>query len=322
MFPNQKLCCLITGEIRSNTFEIIKSFSTKFDLVVWSTWEDQNVAHWDVVNLIIVRNQYPSNFGLGNRNLQRLSLNAGLKIAKDKHCTHILKWRTDLLIYNFDFKNLLNKYEERVYIQRSEMLFFTSYWRMLTVNPDWFSSFPDLIMFSRTEWMEIMWSDEGFNYDLGYNFPVDMVKELSINNIKNDSFEYKGESFSVPLNYDTHSELYAWFKFRIQNSLSSEFCHEKIVKNYFFLMNLEEMNVLWFCNSKKIKFRPLSNSHHFPWWNNDVFNGVLDVSVKEIGWGNTPQSKYDILRNWILIKSNILRQQLSFLFIRINLFNK
>lgn len=322
MFTNPKLCCLITGEIRSNTFDIIKSFSKKFDLVIWSTWEDQFFVDINIENLVIIRNQYPLNYGFGNRNLQRYSLNAGLKVAMEMKCTHILKWRTDLLIYNFNFKTLLNQFEEKVYLQKNRILFFTSYWRMLTVSPDWFSSFPDLIMFSRTEWMDLMWSDEGFNYNLGYNFPVDMVKELGLNYIQKDSFEYNGKSFAVPLNYDTHSELYAWFKFRIQNVFNSEFNHEKIVKNFFFLMNLEDMNVLWFHNSKKIQFRPLSNSYQFPWWNNKVFNGTLNVNVMKIGWGNIPQTKYDKIYNWIFIKLNIIRQHLLFLFIRINNFNK
>ena len=318
MFLNSKLCCLITGEVRSNTFNIIKSFSKNFDLVIWSTWEDQIFDDIDIENLVIIRNHYPSNFGLGNRNLQRYSLNAGLKVARDKNCTHILKWRTDLFIYGFDFKNLLYEFEKKVKLQDYELLYFTSYWRMLTVSPDWFSSFPDLIMFSRTEWMDLMWSDVGFNYDLVYNFPDSMVRDLSLNNIQSNSFEYNGISYTVPINYDTHTEIYAWFKFRIEEIFNSEFSHEKIVKKFFFLMSLEEMNVIWFENSKKINFRPLSNSHHFPWWNNKVFNGSLDVSVMEIGWGNMPQSKFDKLYNLLLIKSNILKQHLLFLIIRIS----
>jgi hypothetical protein len=144
-----------------------------------------------------------------------------------------------------------------------------------------------------------------------------MVKDLRLNNIKSNSFEYNGVSYTVPINYDTHTEIYAWFKFRIQDFLISEFSHEKIVKKFFFLMSLEEMNVLWFENSKKINFRPLSNSHHFPWWNKNIFNGSLDVSILEIGWGNMPQSKFDKIYNLILIKSNVFKQYLLFLKIRI-----
>jgi radical SAM superfamily enzyme YgiQ (UPF0313 family) len=50
--------------------------------------------------------------------------------------------------------------------------------RNLSVEPDWFSSIPDIFSFGSIEEMELLWGDDGFNYAAEMNFPEQMRREL------------------------------------------------------------------------------------------------------------------------------------------------
>jgi len=262
-----KLGCIIQGDIRVPLKPIIDELSKQFDLVVVSTWKDNEPLCPDG-DYELILNEKPAVTGVTNRNLQRYSTARGLELLADRGCTHVLKWRTDMLPTRLDVSDLL-----RLCHLGSENglggRIVTGSFRHLSVNPDWFSSFPDLYSFSTMEGAELLWSDDAFSYELEFNMPDRMRQELYIcNGSKPDTIIYCGKEYSLRgiYAYDAHSELYAIFKDRIEKKYGASLSHREIIAKYFTLINDDYLGICWFNASKKVPFRAIRQGFNINWW--------------------------------------------------------
>lgn len=262
-----KLGCVIQGDIRVPLKPIIDELSKQFDVVVVSTWKD-NEALCPAGDYELILNEKPVVAGVTNRNLQRYSTARGLEMLAAKNCTHVLKWRTDMLPTRLNVNDLLrlsrlgseNELGGRV---------ITGSFRHLSVNPDWFSSFPDLYSFSTMEGAQLLWSDDAFSYEVQFNMPDRMRQELNIcKTNKPDAIIFCEKEYSLRgiYAYDAHTELYAIFKDRIEKRYGVNLTHQEIIRKYFTLINDDYLGICWFNALKKFSFRPIRQGFNINWW--------------------------------------------------------
>jgi hypothetical protein len=261
-----KLGCVIQGDLRVPLTPILRGIESNFAVTVVSTWVDQKTKY-PPGNYDLILNEPPEVVGITNRNLQRFSTARGLDFLEEQGCTHILKWRTDMLPTKLNVENLLklslidnsNDIDGRIV---------TGGFRHLSVAPDWFSSFPDLYSFSSIKAAKLLWSDEGFEYQNTYNIPAQMRVDLQIEEISKDHFIFLGDKYypSGIYAYDAHTELYAIFKDRLQKIIESKISHPEIVKKYFHLIPDDLLGICWYGSTSKYKFRPIKQGYHLKWW--------------------------------------------------------
>jgi len=304
---NKIIACIIQGDSRSNTLEIIKDLSTKFDFVIWSTWDGTKVEI-DLPNLYVIYNKIPELSGYGNRNLQRISMCSGIEKARRLNCTHILKWRTDLLSFKLTSDLLYKIYEQNIINSPINDVIISTSWRNLSVTPDWFSSFPDMFMFSSINMMEMMWSSDEFNYKYNFNFPKDLLKELKVKITDENEFKIDNKYYSISYFYDTHIELYSWFKYRLSCKLNYSLNHADILNQFFVLINPYDFEIMWFKNSPKTEFRPLMNSFQFNWWTTKNWKQKNLPKTEFIGWNKRKITKYQTLKNILNCKFQVIMQ--------------
>lgn len=245
--------CVIQGDIRRGTDLLLKELPNKFDFVVLSTWVDDE-SKVPPGNYSLVLNSKPTVGGLTNRNYQRLSTARGIQSAKEAGCDYVLKWRTDMLPTKLDIKQLLSWTNYKIPNGLKSRLVMPAF-RNLSVNPDWFSSIPDLFAFGHIEEMEMLWDDAAFNYSLNFNLPSQMANDLKINPI---------DSMHLSNLYCPESELYAIFRSRLQIKLGIELDHSKIASDYLRLFNYHQLGIFWF--DKKSGFRSIGQAWEHPWW--------------------------------------------------------
>ena len=260
-----KLGCVIQGDIRRGTNYVIDDLQNKFDLVILSTWQEceDNIPRGDFIPLL---NKKPSSGGLSNRNYQRLTTAKGIKAAKDAGCEYVLKCRTDMLISKFDpntFIDWANSDHPREARSRLVMPAF----RNLSVQPDWFSSIPDIFSFGRLEEMELLWGDEGFDYASDMNFPEQMIRELG-------DLRFQGK---LPDVYCPESELYAIYKSRLQIRAGEKLSHPMVAKNYLRLVDHQKLGIFWFSNLGG--FRSVGQAWEHPWWTERIWRDGGEVTV-------------------------------------------
>lgn len=248
-----KIGCVIQGDIRRGTNKILQEVPMHFDYTVVSTWTE-DASKVPSGNYTVVVNQKPLASGLTNRNFQRLSTARGIQAAKEAGCDYVLKWRTDMLPTKLNVEDLLNWANYDVPEVMKSRLVMPAF-RNLSVEPDWFSSIPDLFTFGHIEEMEMLWGDSSFDYSLSMNIPKEM-----------NSFIKKQYHNSARLSelYCAESELYAIFKDRLQTKLGLEFDHNTIASHYFRLFDHQRIGILWF--AKERGFRSIAQAWEHPWW--------------------------------------------------------
>jgi hypothetical protein len=245
--------CVIQGDIRRGTSQILQELPRKFDFTVLSTWvDDEQIAPPGDYSLVV--SEKPRVGGLSNRNFQRLSAAKGIQAAKDFGCDYILKWRTDMLPTRLDVNQLLNWANYKIPNGMQSRLVMPAF-RNLSVEPDWFSSIPDLFAFGHIEEMEMLWGDSKFDYSLEMNLPNQMSNELM--NTQSDS------SRLADL-YSAESELYSIFRSRLQTKQGIELDHPTIAKNYFRLFDYQRLGIYWF--GREQGFRSIGQAWEHPWW--------------------------------------------------------
>ena len=256
-----KIGCVIQGDIRRGTSQILQELPKLFDFTVLSTWSHEECTNQDGLYTIVVSDK-PLVYGLSNRNYQRLSTAKGIQAAKEAGCDYVLKWRTDMLPTKLDVIELLSWANYKVPRGMRSRLVIPAF-RNLSVEPDWFSSIPDLFSFGHIEVMEMLWGDSDYDYSMSMNVPKAM-----------DSFlkSIPLDSTRLPELYCAESELYAIFKDRLQDKLSLELDHPTIASGYCRLFNHQRLGILWF--AKERGFRSIGQAWEHPWWTeNDWKNG-------------------------------------------------
>lgn len=253
-----KVGCVIQGDIRRCTELIVKELIPKFDFMVLSTWQDEaeNVPNGDYC---LILSDKPSVSGFSNRNLQRLSTARGINAARVAGCDYVLKWRTDMLPTKINVP-LLHQWANFNIPNGAKSRLVMPAYRNLSVDPDWFSSIPDLFSFGHISEMEMLWGDSDFNYSLDVNIPNEMVLETK---------EFLCQSRKLVDLYCAESELYAIFKSRLQNKLRVELSHPEIAKNYLRLIDYRRLGIYWF--GRERGFRSIRQAWEHPWWTEAIW---------------------------------------------------
>lgn len=304
-----KIGVVVTGLLNSNTNLILLDLLKKFDIVIYSTWINQSL---DLINedVIVLKNEYPENFGIENRNVQRYATYIGLMKAKELNCTHILKWRSDLFGISLCKKTLLSKYHIAIKNLGINDIVITTAWRNLTVVPDWLSSFPDMFMFSTIDMMTLIWDIQDIDLSKSFNMPKLMLDELNIKNLDNNYIIYNSNKYEVKYFFDSHVEFYAWVKYRLCSKYNQSLNHTDILKKYYYLISPFEFKILWFSSGNKLKFRPIVNSLQFRWWREDKKR----IQKYHVGWNFIEQNIYTKIINHVYVKIQIFIQ--FFLYIK------
>lgn len=248
-----KLGCVIQGDIRRGTSQILQELPRKFDFTVLSTWvDDEHKASSGDYSLVV--SEKPRVGGLSNRNFQRLSTARGIQAAKEAGCDYVLKWRTDMLPTKLDVNQLLNWANYKIPNGMKSRLVMPAF-RNLSVEQDWFSSIPDLFAFGHIDEMNMLWDDSEFDYSLSMNLPGKM---------QNDLETIKFDCTRLTDLYCAETELYAIFKSRLQTKLGIELHHTAIATDYFRLFDYHRLEILWF--AKERGFRSIGQAWEHPWW--------------------------------------------------------
>lgn len=256
-----KIGCVIQGDIRRGTAQVLKELSSKFDVTILSTWVDDKhkAPHGDYS---LVLSHKPLEFGLSNRNLQRLSTAKGIQAAKHAGCDYVLKWRTDMLPTRIDLNILLSWANFEIPKGMKSRLVMPAF-RNLSVEPDWFSSIPDLFAFGHIDDMSMLWGGLDFDYSLSMNLPNEMLDDLNETSLNFNSMKDL---------YCSESELYAIYKSRVQKKLGVELNHSVIASKYFRLINYHRLGIYWF--GRERGFRSIGQAWEHPWWTESTWHNV------------------------------------------------
>lgn len=266
-----KVGCVIQGDIRRCTGLIVKELIPKFDFVVLSTWQDE-AENLPNGNYCLILSDKPMVLGLSNRNLQRLSTAKGINAARAAGCDYVLKWRTDMLPTKMDI-SLLHQWAKFNIPNGAKSRLVMPAYRNLSVDPDWFSSIPDLFSFGHISEMEMLWGDSGFNYSLDMNIPNEMAIEIE---------GYISQSRLLGDIYCAESELYAIFKSRLQNKLSVQLSHSEIAKNYLRLIDYRRLGIYWF--GRERGFRSIHQAWEHPWWTEEIWRNGGNIQLELPGY--------------------------------------
>lgn len=261
-----KLGCVVQGDLRVPVAPILHELRKHCDLLILSTWEDQHERIPASGDFTTVLNKKPAERGITNRNLQRLSTAAGLALAEKEGCTHVLKWRTDMLPTRLRRKDLLHWAGERTMLGLPGRIVMSAF-RNLSAEPDWLSSFPDMFAFGEIAAMKLLWSDDGFDYTRDHNVPPRMLREC---HWQPDSpgrvILGGGKSEEIREIYDAHVECYALFKNRLQLLTGRAWCHQEIARDALRLIDHHRLGICWLRTSGRIPYRSIMQAAFLPWW--------------------------------------------------------
>ena len=248
-----KIACVIQGDIRNGFKFVLNEMLKHFDIVILSTW----INCKDLVpegNYEVIYNEAPTEAGFNHRNYQRLSTYKGILKAKELGADYVLKWRTDMLATNMNIDLLLSYANYDVPKGLTSRLVTCSFRNLTIENNDKHSSIPDLFAFGSIDTMELLWNDDDFNYGEKINYPPD--------------FDEKDKSFKINFSkgnyiFAPESELYAFFRYRLQKKLGIKLNHSNIVLNYMRVFDHNTLQIVWFGNKE---YRAIKHSFQYPWW--------------------------------------------------------
>lgn len=299
-----KTVCIIQGTLRRGIDEVIPAMTRLFSTVLVSTWKSE-AAKLPPGRYETVLSDPPPVPGVGNRYFQRVGMAAGLRAAQQLGCTHVLRWRTDLLPTRLDPTDLLRRSEHNVPAGLTSRIVLSA-WRNLDVDPDWFSSLPDLFMFSDIASMERLWGTEGLDLAQPVNFPAEMVRELGFTfDVASNRLTLGGQTYPLNEVFDAHIELYAWFRSRLQRDLGTPLNHAAIALSALSLVNHRRLGICWFKDSPKLQFRPIINAITFPWWTERHWQDGRPPRTMPVGWPTPRPRALWTLRNWLALRSEI-----------------
>ncbi len=298
-----KMAAIVQGNVRGGLTEIIQELSNSFDYVILSTWEEER-NKVPPGNFECVFSKRPPNPGLSNRNLQRLSTCAGLRRATELGCEFVLKWRTDLLPTALSSIDLLALALENTPVGFPSRIVMCPF-RQLGVDPDWFSSFPDLFSFGHIEMLRLLWEGSSFDYTRSLNVPPGM-KALPGLSFYNDKVLLNG--VDVSRCYTVHNECYAWFKENLQNRLGSNIVHAVIARDFLALPDHKRWKICWFGSDR---FRSICQAVDLRWLSEREWRTGQIPAARPIGWlnGKVP-NLFGHIQNALFTKMEIIAQHL------------
>lgn len=161
-------CILVQGPL--NHYERLKSNYNNYDLV-FSTWENDKI-----INDKVIYNKIPSETGLMNSNLQRLSTLNGLLKCKEIGYKYIFKTRSDAIVLGFE--KLLKQIN-------FDVITYFSYHHHY-INKNFKGYFYDGYQFGEVNDLIKLWTNDEF--DLNLPSEVNLTKNIYKKNLPYDFF--------------------------------------------------------------------------------------------------------------------------------------
>lgn len=290
-----KVGCIIQGDIRRGSNLVLDFIPKLFDYTVLSTWnEGQQIPRG---NFEVLQNHIPKIPGYTNRNYQRFTVARGLEAARSAGCDYVLKWRTDMLPTKISVHQLLDWAQFSSPAGVKSRIVIPAF-RNLSVQPDVFSTIPDLFSFGHIDEMSKLWGDEGFNYTLDWNMSLADQKTLGPELLSSQSLaDY----------YCAEAELYAIYRSRLAAELGSELTHKMVAENYLRLIDHNKLGILWFGGQSG--FRSIGQAWEHPWWTEKIWE-KQNAPIHPFGYrthGLIGRLKRKISK--IKIRSEISRQE-------------
>ena len=265
--PSQlKVACIVQGDLRVPVGPILAELAKHCNTVILSTWDDQTLAlPQDHGACHVILNAKPFAAGLTNRNFQRKSTAAGLALAEKLGCTHVLKWRTDMLPTRLNLDDLLAWSRFPAHVGFPGRIVMSAF-RNLSMRPDWFSSFPDHFAFGEIEALKLLWGDEGFDYSRPYNLPYRMIEELGLTFTAADQLVFESKVYDPAIVFDAHVELYASFKDRWQQATGRPWTHREIARDLLYMIDHQRLGICWLKTAGYTRYRSILRATAVPWW--------------------------------------------------------
>ncbi len=247
-----KVGCIIQGNVRRGSDLILKTLPQLFDYTVFSTWDDEGKIPQG--NFDLIRSPKPLVPGFTNRNYQRFSVARGIEAAQAAGCDYVLKWRSDMLPTQLSIESLLEWANFSPPINTKSRIVLPAF-RNISINPDTFSSIPDLISFGHIDEMEKLWGDVGFDYSKEFNMPLEDQEKLG---------SHLMHSASLADFYCAEAELYSLYRAKLAHSTNSHLNHKIVAENYLYLIDHNKLGILWF--GPQAGFRSIGQAWEHPWW--------------------------------------------------------
>lgn len=260
------ICAVVQGNLRRGTSEVLACLSHHFEKIILSTWEDEPAKQFRSKKVDIVLSKKPDAPGYTNRNYQRRNTAAGIRRAEELGATHVLKWRTDMLPTKLDVRQLM-EWSEYDPPSGLDARLVTCAFRNLSVEPDWFSTIPDLFAFSSLPMMKLLWGDEGLDYKSEMNVPTQMIRECGL--------DWRNEPTALTT-YGPEAELYAIFRNRLETVAGKSLTHPVIARRYMHLFDHHRLQICWFGQSG---FRSIVQAVQHPWWTESVWLGEREMTA-------------------------------------------
>lgn len=246
---------VIQGDCRRHTGTVVKFYASRHSLVIFSTWDDNDIDFQIPANVYVQRSKKPLNFGLNNRNLQQFSTYQGILVASKLQCNYILKVRSDMILSFLPISLFI------AIIRHSKIKFILPYYRCITASPDYFSSICDYFQFGYITDMIDLWHCNEDDLVCDYRLP---------RHSNNTSINYN-------MHYSSECQLYALYADKIFVNPSTHEVYSKhvhLIRNYFCMFPIYFFGVIWFGNNGLRKLIPASEH---PWWN--FWNYCLDPKI-------------------------------------------
>ena len=256
-----KCACLIQGDIRNGTEEILKEMALYFDTVILSTWDDEPYIPDGRYHIVLSKK--PENQGLIHRNYQRFGVARGLEYAEKLGCTHVLKWRTDMLPVRISQGELLKQSSHSIPTGFGARIVLPSFY-CITKEVDCFSHITDYFAFSSIEMMKLLWGDEGFDYAKDVNMSEEICEAIHCD-------------ASIRSYYIPESELYALLKERLERKIGIKLNHQRILRDFCSLFDIEDLKICWFSSPER-GFRAII---HPAWTKSSWKKVVTDFSYQK-----------------------------------------
>jgi hypothetical protein len=295
---------VVQGNIRPGTVACLVELRKHFEVVILSTWDDEVLPAVQLAGLSVVQSQRPAHVGVTNRNLQRLSSAAGIARAEELGCEYVLKWRTDMVPTALSLERLMAWARADVPPLLPSRLLMSPF-RQLSVQPDWFSSFPDFYAFGHVSLLKMLWQVKGFDYSAPFNVPLGMRRQTGLT-VADGQIRLDGAD--VTICYDAHAECYAWFRENLQQATGAEWRHGEIVRTCLALPRHTRWRICWFGRDQ---FRSISQAMAVNWlteerWKRHDLPPPVPVEMLR---SHERKGLFPRLKNIFAIKAEIMLQR-------------
>jgi hypothetical protein len=127
--------------------------------------------------------------------------------------------------------------------------------RNISIDPDTFSTMPDLFSFGHIHEMEKLWGDDGFNYTQSFNMSSQDREALEPKFL---------DSPDLADLYCAEAEVYALYRSKLAENCNRPLRHKSVAEKYLRLIDHRQLDILWF--GAQSGFRSLGQAWEHPWW--------------------------------------------------------